>query len=281
MQTKTPTLWGYLCDWIIYWPGAWRRGAIVMTAIVTAILVLALFVGWQAEYYPTAAFLIGAGIIAAIDIFFVWPFQVWKINKSEILALEERIRPKLKCYFSMDDVGCVRPNTKMTVGGPSGSSAPTFTLVSTSSHFEVSPWNSVQVPMNYYRIRVDVDGVDHVENCRGRLEWVKKDGVTIVAGEPTTLPFAPSENKDAVSKTIHGNSSEFLDLLYIKDNNEVRITSYQFYGSSSIDWLGLFATPGEYRMKVQILSDGPTVGTEILFSWTGDRKTATLRQIQS
>src|SRR6185295_16873076 len=94
-------------------PTSWRKGAVVMTLVVSAILICGLYLGWHLEAYPTSYFLIGTGAIAAFDILAVLPFQLWKTNIAEIDKLQERLRPKLQISFSMNDSGCVRPNTML------------------------------------------------------------------------------------------------------------------------------------------------------------------------
>src|SRR5260221_6356096 len=70
----------------------------------------------------------------------------------------------------------------------------------------------------YYRIKVEADNVDHVSSCQGRLVSIEKAGKLILEGEPITLPFAPSERSDAISKTIHKDAPEYLDFLAITDD---------------------------------------------------------------
>jgi hypothetical protein len=71
-------------------PNSWRKGAVVMTALISLVLLGTLYFGWQAEVFPTSLFLVGAGTVAAIDAFVVFPFQLWKTQVVRISELEEK-----------------------------------------------------------------------------------------------------------------------------------------------------------------------------------------------
>lgn len=158
----------------------------------------------------------------------------------EIRNLKERIRPKLRYSFRMSDPGCVRPNTTITWSSPPTALPPAATVLPPAA--SSSPLIVPEVPAGYtigivggrlmpsggenmhttkatyYRIKVEADNVDHVSSCQGRLVSIEKAGKLILEGEPITLPFAPSERSDAISKTIHKDAPEYLDFLAITDD---------------------------------------------------------------
>jgi hypothetical protein len=77
----------YIAECFKQAPQSWRKGAVVMTAIITVALFLALLIGWRLDAYPTAWFLVGTGAIAAFDVLVVLPYQLWKANRAEIGTL--------------------------------------------------------------------------------------------------------------------------------------------------------------------------------------------------
>ena len=101
-----------------------------------------------------------------------------------------------------------------------------------------------------------------------------ENGMPIHHWEPTVLPFAPSEHGDAASKRIHRGSPAFLDFMFISEDNRAEIIPLGFTGSSSVDWRRIFSEPGLYVMRINILSDTPTVAVDLSFNWTGDRATS-------
>ena len=198
-------------------------------------------------------------------------FSVWVREKRKVTELTERIRPKLKCSFGMIDYGCVRPNTKF-------SPRPEFGTISNIDADFTHTTVMAPVPIDppaatYYRLKVECDGVESVSNCRGRLETIAKNG-SPVNWEPSLLPFASAHSADALAKRIHKGSPEFLDLMFIADSNMAFLTPPNFRGSSSVDWLSLLRDPAIYNMRINILSDAPTIAVDVSFNWTGNRATS-------
>lgn len=221
-------------------------------------------------------------------------FRAWRSQQQEVLRLAEIVRPKLRCSFNSADPGCVRPGVKFrqvkrhgqlpSILSPSSvvSSSSSYSIMLGTSTESLSlgaaptmprPQNT-EVIATYYRIKVETDGVSQVPKCRGRLLSIKRDNEFVFSGEPTDLPFAPSERPDAIDKTVHDKAPEYLDFLAITNSNEVFITTYAHEGSSSVDWANLFREAGEYTLNIAIASVGPSRTVELKLDWTGNEQTS-------
>ena len=211
-------------------------------------------------------------------------FSVWARERKTVDELKEKIRPKLKCSFGMKDAGCVRPNTRFSTSmGFAYSSTSSTSAMSVGPGLPTDNPGTLQTTMGaltlsgptatYYRLKVACDGLDSVSNCRGRLETIDKNGAA-VNWEPCLLPFAPAQSADSLAKKIHNGAPEHLDMMFISDDNKAELTPPDFRGSSSVDWRNLFSDPAIYTMRINILSDTPTVACDIIFNWTGDRATS-------
>jgi hypothetical protein len=86
-------------------PHAWRRGAVVMTVIINVVLLGALLLGSQFTQYPTAYFLIGTAVVAALDVLIILPYRLWTANRAEIASLKERLAPKFDLSFDQSREG--------------------------------------------------------------------------------------------------------------------------------------------------------------------------------
>jgi hypothetical protein len=209
---------------------------------------------------------------------------VWLVYWYVKRDFEERIRPRLKCSFSMADTGCVRPNTRFSNGmgfaysSTSSTSAMAVGMgLPTDNPGTLQPTTGVSLfsgpTGTYYRLKVACDGIESVSNCRGRLETINKNGVP-VNWEPCTLPFVSAQSVDSLAKRIHSGSPEHLDFMFISDSNRVQLTPPDFRGSSSVDWQNLFNETAIYVLRINILSDANTVACDLTFRWTGDRATS-------
>ncbi len=225
-------------------------------------------------FSPLSLVLIG-GLVAV--------YLTWKYEYEKNLEWKEKFRPKLRASFDMNNFACVRPGTEvyqrhvsygdnrsLTITGI----VPPHTLVPTMRMVEFGDFPKPEFFATYYRLRVNCDGINSVANCFGRLESISKSGAPIHHWEPTILPFAQSERENAACKKIHKASPAFLDFMFISDDNRAGLTSLGFIGASSIDWRGLFAESGLYVLRINILSDTPTIAVDVSFNWTGDRATS-------
>jgi hypothetical protein len=227
-------------------------------------------------------------------------YLIWASERKVVVELREKIRPKLKCSFDMKDAGCVRPNTKFSRRRPAfalpasdntitrnwtydvsalsdqGTIGPTAGVWKIGMEDETSPLTAT-----YYRLKVECDGFYRVSDCVGRIEWIKKGENLIDNWEPVQLPFAPAERPEAISKQIRNGSPEFLDFMFITETNLAQLVTYRFVGSSSVDWREILAKPDLYTLRINILSNTPTIAVDVFFKWTGDRSTSeiTCREI--
>src|SRR5262245_49762399 len=87
-------------------PNSWRRGSVAMAMIINIALVGILYLGWHLDAYPTSYFLMGAAVIAALDIVLILPYKLWRANRAEIDRLREQLRPNLKVEFDPSYPSC-------------------------------------------------------------------------------------------------------------------------------------------------------------------------------
>ena len=106
MDSKiTPSFRTFVAECLRQAPASWRKGAIAMSALISGVFFIGLFLGWRFNAYPTSTFLVGSAVIAAVDIFVLFPFHLWKADKNTIAALQDRLAPKIRLYLRADPLG--------------------------------------------------------------------------------------------------------------------------------------------------------------------------------
>lgn len=55
--------------------------------------------------YPTTIFLVGAGIIAVLDVLVIFPFKLWRANKAEIARLQGNISEDRERLWTLRESG--------------------------------------------------------------------------------------------------------------------------------------------------------------------------------
>jgi len=136
--------------------------------------------------------------------------------------------------------------------------------------------------MKYFRMVVETNCVNGIENCKGHLLKVEKDGVIIYDHDPRELPFAPAETDDCLAKTIYPNIPEHLDVLCII--NPVHAVCFamkgQPCGALNHKREYIFEENGEYILHVSVTGKGvPTAQAKLKFDWKGQWFTATMEKI--
>jgi hypothetical protein len=229
-------------------PNAFRRGIVAVTALANIALLVALLVGWHLQAITALQISTVAIVIAALEIVLILPYRLWKANVAEIASLENRLTPKLKLSFDMNDPGCVRPNTKITAG-------PNQDIIAT-----------------WYRIKVEASESINLAECRGRLTEVRGAGSNLLLGETPSLHFAQG---DALSKTISPSVPEYLDFLMANDTHGAFITAHPAHLSQAVPWDRLFNLAGDYRLRIVVVSSSSTPASlNLLFKWTLDPRTS-------
>jgi hypothetical protein len=182
------------------------------------------------------------------------PITFWVIGglTRQVVLLERRLKPKIKCSFSSAHADCIRPNT-------------------------VVSFLNRKIVCTYYRIKVEADCSGHVSDCRGHLLFIKHGNKIIFQGENIILPFAHSDKNDAV---VYEGVPEYLDFLVITDDNEISSATRGFKVPSSINYQELFSQPGDYEFDVVISSPkGPSVSIKPVLKWSGDRLTSKMTNV--
>jgi hypothetical protein len=243
----------------------------------------------------------GLGVVMACIALIIAPYswQWWLLLSGGALMIGASIvdffvrlvrRPpslKLQCLFDQNDIGgCVCPNTILRLSGPQQSTSSTSaTNAITIANWGIENMGSItpttfvfhyeEPPpsrrVTYYRVKVTAAN-GTAPSCKGKLVSLKREKRLIA--EEIWLPFAPARDDDALNKTIHEDTSEHLDFMFISDSNHVELTPPGFTGPSAVDWLNLFNDPGDYVLDIKILSPAAQGNITILFHWTGERKTS-------
>lgn len=182
------------------------------------------------------------------------PLILWAIGglTRQVVLLERRLRPKLKCSFASADAGCIRPNTVVSFA------------------------NRQKVRCTYYRIRVQTDCSGHVPDCRGRLILIRRGKNVLFEGENLILPFAHSGNSVRIDQGV----PEYLDFIVITNDNNIWLGIPHFMGPSSIKYNELFSQPGDYEFHIAISSPQcPSVLIKPVLKWSGDRLTSEMTDV--
>lgn len=180
----------------------------------------------------------------------VWvaAYRIWKPERERVLDLEERARPRLKCSFNANDLGCKRPN--VSLGTQDGA-----------------------VRCDWYRLKVETASNVPVSGCQGRLVEILRAGNPVFSGEKITLPFAYGSEPDATAKTIHPGVAEHLDFLAVTYDNRILLTAHGQL-SGSINWNDIFSLPGDYLLRIVIVSpNADSCPVDVWLSWTLDHAT--------
>jgi hypothetical protein len=134
------------------------------------------------------------------------------------------------------------------------------------------------MPVKFLRVVVHVAGKESVQNCTGYLTEIRKNHEKRWEGDNAKLTFAPGEDSDALSKTIHERMPEFLDVLIITSKNQIHP------GTKGRGWPyvpalhEIFSEPGDYFLSVSITGRGiATASPQLTFTWTQHWETSQLR----
>jgi hypothetical protein len=168
-------------------------------------------------------------------------FLLWR----RTVALEVRLRPKLRCSFDERDALCKRPVT--TQSGPG----------------------------QWYRIKVEATTDAPASRCSAVLLDIFRGDVPIVHGELPRLMFALST--DPLDKTIYPQTPAVIDLMVITESNEAHLALSTPDGMGSIDMTKVFSEAGDYTIRIAVnSSDAGRAAGKLLFQWRKDCKTAKL-----
>src|SRR6266496_1382445 len=122
---------------------------------------------------------------------------------------------------------------------------------------------------SWQRICCELHWLSHRDQKERSKKW---------EGDNAKLTFAPGENPDALSKTIHERMPEFLDVLIVTSRNEI------FAGTKGRGWPyipplhEIFSEAGEYLLSVSITGPGiATAAPQLRFTWTKNWETSRLR----
>lgn len=177
------------------------------------------------------------------------PIVLWTIGGllKRVVTLENQIAPKIGCSFSQDDPGCVRSGIAIV---------------------------GKDLAATYYRMKVVRLGTGAVEGCVGYLISIERNGKTVFEGETGALPFARS-NEDAYSKRIDEGVPQYLDLVAVTTENEVRVKTREFIVPPDS-----FDEPGDYTLNIAVATPkGRPVHCDLVLHWTGYWSTTSMTYV--
>ena len=189
---------------------------------------------------------------------FVWiliwlPFRRHQAESNkyaeQIEKMIEKQKPKFKLSCSKDINGCAIEN-------PDGS-------------------------MKFFRLQVETDCVDGIENCKGHLIKIEKDGAIVYDHDAIELPFARANEPDCLAKTIFPGIPYFLDVLVTYNRvHAVNFATKGHFPAFDQKREYIFGSNGEYILTVGVSGEGvPTVKTRLKFDWKGQWFTATIEKL--
>jgi hypothetical protein len=224
--------------------------------------------------YMTSGNPIFDAILAALVAFLItWVFafvfrmyqtapQLYAEQKSRAEAAEERLKPRLKLSFAMQDDGCVHRNIE--IGSPEAARIYGPTLA------------------DWYRVKVEALGDSRVEKCSAKILSIKLVDKEYLQGESPKLSFAlASSEQDALERTIQSPIPDYVDFLCISHDNKPS-TPIRGIFSQGLAKADLFSKEGDY--KIDIVVAAPEIVSEVirlLFKWRGDQKTAEVTWLQN
>jgi hypothetical protein len=227
-----------------------------LAGIMLTFVATVLGVANRSEMKELFFLMVGGAIAVPLFIFIlramlVTPGKIFRKLTERIEALEEKLTPKFKLECGPKTPGRV-------------------TIVLGRGMF--------------YRLQVTVDCASEIQNCRGYLTKIEKNGMEVFNNESLELPFAPSESDDAWSKTVSPNIPYYLDVLrvpYGANCPEVATKGNRALVVSSLRDL-VFLSPGEYILHVSVSGNGVgTVSARLKFDWKDRPMDATIEKLDS
>ncbi len=136
-------------------------------------------------------------------------------------------KPQLTLSFDMNDAGCVRRNTIVSVP----------VMVRVRDRPDLTEQFLNQANCDWYRLRIDAQ-YGSISGCQARLLSVTRGGSPLLTGDTPPLPIAHGAAADG-TKTIHEGVPDYIDLLAIFENNTIDLCVPAERRTSSINW-GMF-----------------------------------------
>jgi hypothetical protein len=171
-------------------------------------------------------------------------------------------KPRLRLSFDMNDAGCVRRNTIVSMP----------VTLRVRDRPDLTEQVLGQANCDWYRIRIDAQN-GNVSSCQARLISVTRGGSPLLTGDTPPLPIAHGAANDG-TKTIHEGVPDYIDLLAIFQDNTVDLCVPPERRTSSINW-GMFDLASDYEIKVAVTSpDAKTISIDVILRWTLDRMTS-------
>ena len=201
--------------------------------------------------------------VTAVGVFFLFfiysPYTLWASNQDAVEKLNEKLKSKLKCSFSMQSAGCVV----------------------WSRLFHVAAGQQIPAgEARFFRIKVEVDGVPRVSSCGGTLLKLTRDGVVLFEQESLGLHMAHADSSSPRNKDVMDQIPEHVDVFMITKENRIVIATPGFAHPASIHHETLFTGSGTYGFHVVVSSpDCTSVPVNIQLKWTGDADSAVAEQV--
>jgi hypothetical protein len=228
-------------------PLSWRKGAVVMTVLINAVMIGGLYAGWHFEVYPAQYFIVGATVVAALDVLLIFPFKLWKANTDEIQRLKNLLSPRLGLSYA--------PHHSRTINGVRH----TFVCALNKSNNDVS---GVQVKVEEAKLKKE-----------GSNSWEKTN---LIARTNLSWCFLPNGHSQKYSTIQLPPGSEPLDFIVgpvsVVSTNGTQMPAFYFkmdpaHGTDS----SCFTEKGVYRFILQVsgLDAGKPEQRVLFVDWNG------------
>jgi hypothetical protein len=113
----------------------------------------------------------------------------------------------------------------------------------------------------------------------GFLISIKRGNIPVMPDESIQLTFAPGNWTDASKKRIHPEVPAFLDVFWISELGQIELCPVNRELPNSVAMKEIFKQRGTYVLNVIVSGKNVTsVAATLIFDWTGDWQTATLKK---
>ena len=234
---KKSSIWGFVSAFREHWFAAMSGGFSVPFAFAAALA--------DNKYIQI--------ILLALAFSGAWfaAYQIWKAEHEKVLALEEKVRPKLKVSYDKSDLSC-------------------------DGEVEFNDGTKSRC----VRLKVENIGTSHLEACQGWMTIKELPGVS-----PVRLIWTGPPEKGATLVTppevvdLHNLIPQYVQIFRIQQTNRV-IPGTQM-DAWPINAMNKFVPGQEYEFKVGVTArnQAGTVLCILKLNWTGDWQTATVTDV--
>jgi hypothetical protein len=117
-----------------------------------------------------------------------------------------------------------------------------------------------------------------INNCRAYLVKIEHDLITRWGDNKAALTFAPAERYGTGPKTIHPDTPEYVDVIFIHDDGWLEAGILPGGWNYERTFQEILADHGTYFLTVQVVGDMPTETSVLRFTRSGSPATSRLEK---